>query len=234
MALDPRKQQKKVERRKAKDKARKLAEKQHAKELQQKLFKSIATAPILDCLVTESIWEQGIAHVIISRQLTGNQVAFADFLLDTYCLGVKDVFMSIKSQAEYEHEFLAFIREKMPLEDVEPEFARMLIEGGIAYAEQFGFSPHPDYKKASIILGDIEVIEDGFEFEFGCEGTPYYISGPHDSAERSNRIIHALHEQCGPGGYHFTAHNVRPSLLPVFEVPEHNELADHNEMDWSR
>ena len=220
MALDPRKQQKKVERRKAKDKARKLAEKQHAKDLQLKLHNSIPTAPILDCLVSESLWVQGMGHVVISRELPGNQVACADFLLDSYCLGVKNAMLFIKSRAEYEHGFLERFSENVPHAEVEPEFARMLIEGGIAYAQQFGFSPHPDYKKASVLLGDIETAEDAFDFEFGCNGMPLYISGPHDSPERSNRIIHALHDHCGPGGYHYMAHNVRAELLPEVDTRE--------------
>ena len=87
MALDPRKRQKKLQRRKAKQKT-----KQKNTALRSTSRLALAEkAPLLHCCAAECIWELGIGNVLISRT-RGTEVAFGMFLLDMYCLGVKNAF----------------------------------------------------------------------------------------------------------------------------------------------
>ena len=42
-----------------------------------------------------NLWKAGIGHVLLSRQLGSGEVAFAVFLVDMYCFGVKDVMINV-------------------------------------------------------------------------------------------------------------------------------------------
>ena len=64
----------------------------------------IATAvnsPIHEALVPAKLFEQGIGNLVFSRSLPDGRVALAGFLLDMFCLGVKNVFFAIVSKDEY-------------------------------------------------------------------------------------------------------------------------------------
>ena len=102
MARDPRKQQRKVERRKAKAKAkRKALAQRKAQGLADHLARA-ATMPILHCRAGSTIWDDGLGPLVVSRELSANSVAAAVFLLDVYCLGVKDVWSALFNRAEYD------------------------------------------------------------------------------------------------------------------------------------
>ena len=81
MAANSRKRQQKLERRTAKRK-----EKHHLMVRQQSqgvraMIEAIAHARILHCLVSDSLWDQGLGWVLMSRSLPDGSVAAALFLL---------------------------------------------------------------------------------------------------------------------------------------------------------
>src|SRR5262245_23564829 len=47
-------------------------------------------APLHGCLVPAGLFESGIGTVVVSRKLTDGRIVAAVFLLDVWCLGVKD------------------------------------------------------------------------------------------------------------------------------------------------
>ena len=51
-----------------------------------------AHAPIHESLVPASLFEQGIGNLLFSRSLPDGRVALGAFLLDVFCLGVKNAF----------------------------------------------------------------------------------------------------------------------------------------------
>jgi len=100
MALDARRRQQKAEKRRAKEKAkRKELARRKSDDVGQRLAR-VATAPILHCFTTQSLWDDGIAQVLVSRELDNGLVAFAAFLVDRYCLGVKDTFCGFRAASE--------------------------------------------------------------------------------------------------------------------------------------
>src|SRR5438128_2555043 len=74
--------------------------------------------------------------------------------------------------------------------------------------------PHPDYHKAKVLFGDVDLAECKEEFEFGKDGKPLYISGPFESARRSQEIVNTLTHRCGPDGFHFLI-GMQPSAALV-------------------
>ena len=206
MAANDKRRQKKLERRNAKRKQRQreLVKERH-RGLSDRL-KSIAEAPILDSLITEGFWDGGTGQAILSRQLPSGEVAFAAFLVDRYCLGVKDAFGDIRTKGEY-REMLEYVEENTSLQKLPPADLRCLVEEAVEYARDLGFEPHTDYRRVQPIFGEIDVQEATEHYEFGREGKPFFIAGPDDDAQRCQRILSILEDRCGKDGFHY--------MLPV-------------------
>jgi len=203
MATDPRKRQKKLEHRAAKRKAKKH---QFIREQQTGLGERLtaaATYPILHTWVTEDLWTQGLGWVLVSRELPDRSIAFAVFLVDRYCLGVKNAMMDITNRSRYENEIVHKMRSTFTSRAVTPPTARKLVEAAVEYARRLGFPPHEDYHKAKLLFGTIDAGESTEEFEFGKDGKPFFISGPNDTPERSRQIVNVLTRSCGPGGFEY-------------------------------
>jgi hypothetical protein len=203
MAVDARKRQKKLERQRAKKKAerRELA-RLSAGGLPARLREASA-APVLHCGTTASIWDKGIGQVLISRHLPDGRVAFVVFLVDRYCLGVKDVIMNVAPRAEYQSNLYEKIKVHSPFLPMKPECVRKLVESAVRYADDLGIAPYPDYRIAKTIFGDIPAEACAEEYEFGKDGRPYFFAGPYDTPARCREIMGLLEDRCGPGGYHF-------------------------------
>ncbi len=133
MAIDPRKRQKKLERRKAKQKQqrRELAHRQPQGLSAQ--LEQAATAPVLHCCVMANIWESGMGQLLFSRQLRNGDVAVAIFLLDVYCLGVKNAMALIAGRAKYDLDIYGKLARNYTLLRQKPECARKLVEGAVRY-----------------------------------------------------------------------------------------------------
>src|ERR1700688_29669 len=93
------------------------------------------------------LFDFGCGYLVVSRFKTDGRVEAGFFLLDVFCLGVKDAgFETFDSVADYQESLLDPL---FPNEDsvrMIPEAARKLTEGAISYARELGFSPCADYK----------------------------------------------------------------------------------------
>ncbi len=203
MAIDPRKRQKKLERRKGKQTAerRELARRE-SRGLAARL-EDAAAAPILDCCASPDLWNTGIGEVLLSRLTANGQVAFAAFLVDRYCLGVKDAFWNVLPRTVYRANIYDKIAARSGVTAMKPECARKLVEGAVRYASDLGLPPHPDYHAAKLIFGDIAAEACTEEFTYGKDGKPLFIAGPYDGPSRCRQVLRTLENHCGPQGHHF-------------------------------
>jgi len=214
MAMDPRKRQKKLQRRKAKEKAKRKALAQRAPRSLATRIQGAAAAPILHCCATEALWDQGLSHVLISRELRSGDVAFVVFLVDAYCLGVKDVVFDVAPRSRYDWKVYGKLLETQEVVQLEPEETRKLIEGAVEYARDLGFAPHHDYRKAKSIFGDIDADAAEEEFVFGKDGKPFFFAGPYDDRARCKEILSILTNRCGPDGFYYTMPAELAGALP--------------------
>ena len=90
----------------------------------------------------------------------------ATFLLDVFCLGVKNAYCLLMREEEYQFQ-LREIGTKEILKKIHPNCARKLVEGAVAHAEDLDFSPHEKYGFAKKIFGDIEKEMCPRSFTFG-------------------------------------------------------------------
>jgi hypothetical protein len=203
MPADPRKRQRKLERRAAKRKEKKhLINKGQSAGLAERLS-AAARYPVLHCLATAELWTEGMGWVLLSRKLPDGSVAVVIFLVDRYCLGVKDVVADIVCGSTYETDFVKNLCSRFDHEDLPPPKARKIVERAVAYAQELGFPPDPDYHKAKHLFGNIDPGECPEEFEFGKDGKPLFYAGPYDKPARCREVISILTHTCGTGGFHY-------------------------------
>lgn len=172
---------------------------------------------------------------MIGRLLPNNRVAVVLFLVDRYCLGVKDCFGRLMVRAEYDA-FCRELDEKFEMEDYTPADVRKLVEGAVDYARNLGLEPHPDYHRVKTIFGDIDVRDSREAFEYGSEGKPLFMNGPQDGPERCRRILSILQHSCGPDGFHVImrvdgSHEIR-ALDDEGEYDEADEDLDDEADDY--
>jgi hypothetical protein len=229
MARNSQRHQRKLAKQKAKRQSRKreIAKRQSVG-VEGQLARASA-APVLDALVPADIFEAGLGQVLISRELPHQQVAYAVFLVDVWCLGVKDAFGNIVSKSEYKENLLGPLQNQFDMQRESPEYVRKLVEGAVEYAAQFRLQPHPDYRPARAIFGDIDAAACTEPIEFGKGGQPFYASGPYETASQSLSIIRRLQDAVGEGNFH--------CFMPVAGapalgwLPEADDLPDDESND---
>lgn len=154
--------------------------------------------------MSETLFENGLGYVLVSRFKAGGAVVETGvFMVDAWCLGVKDCFFTEQSKFGYEEKVVQRISDRYPLKKVEPAYARKLVEDAVAYAYHLGFSPHRDYKKACRVFGGIDAGTCTESFTFGKDGKPCYVRGPNETQEQAEKIIAHLQRVCGEDNYHF-------------------------------
>jgi hypothetical protein len=204
MALSEKQRQKKVERRSKK-------RKQNQKSFSASLLlgsdaASYARFPLYECLAPSGLFDIGIGSLIVARDALDGNVALSSFLVDVYCLGVKDAMFTLVDKLEYERSIKDRFMESQPgqhYERVHGACAKKLIEGAVSYAEGWGFSPHRDYHKARKLFGDVDSMACPVKYTYGSNGKPFYIRGPSESHAKAQMIIERLHRLCGEGGYRY-------------------------------
>ena len=157
-----------------------------------------------EALRSAKLFDSGCGYLVVSRFKAGGRVETGFFLLDVFCLGVKDAgFHRFNSVADYQESLLdRLFRDEDPVR-MTPAAARKLAEDAVSYARGLGFSPGVDYKKASRVFGGIATADCDEEFVFGKDDKPFYIQGPCDPPARAEKILRALEARCGEGGYHY-------------------------------
>jgi hypothetical protein len=158
--------------------------------------------PIYGCWIMEGWREAGITPVVVARQQTPDRIMFGVYMIDLYCLGVKDVF------TRTDYTLNRFERELPELcsgssEKCSVELAHEIIYGGLEYAEKIGFPPHPDFKRqmADVLLDPPDAHPRQDNVTFGKDGKPFYVSGPNDDRVRINHIVNTLKRTCGDGNF---------------------------------
>lgn len=181
-----------------------------------------------EALRSAKLFDSGCGYLVVSRFKADGRVESGFFLLDVFCLGVKDAgFHCFNSIAVYQESLLDRL---FPDEDpvrMTPAAARKLAEDAVSYASGLGFSPGADYKKASRVFGGITAADCDEEFMFGKDGKPFYIQGPSESPARVERILRVLEARCGEGGYHYIV------AADDFELLDGGEENDENAVTGS-
>ena len=157
-----------------------------------------AIAPIRHCLLPEALFETGIGTLILARGTTADQLAMGAFLIDVWCLEVKDaLFQSVDAQ-DFEM-YVDATDATQPLVRVEPSHARKLLRDVAVWADSIGFPPHPDFAAVERLFGDVCADSCDAVFQFGRDGRPFYLPGPSESPVQVRRRVAQLRARFGDG-----------------------------------
>jgi hypothetical protein len=168
--------------------------------------------PLYNCMVNTSalllldpaapknaIEPTGFAQVFIARS-DRQQLSICSYLVDYWCLGVKDTFGPRKMD-RFEYELMlrdVSHRCAESFTEVTLEQAQAIVFGAVDYAAKLGLEPHADFTTSKPHLG---LRPDALiPIEFGKDGKPYYINGPFDNPDK---ILAKLQQAVGKGNYHY-------------------------------
>jgi hypothetical protein len=156
--------------------------------------------PFHECFVSDNWKKEGMATVVISKKMPSGKIIASSYLLDTFCLGLKNTMYKFALDDLEYSDFLNKLNERSTLVKCELNFAHNLIYGAIDYADELGFSPNKDFRITEHLL-DSDLIDDGIdELVFGRDGKPFFIAGPYDDIKRITGI---LERNVGVGNYDY-------------------------------
>jgi len=161
-----------------------------------------AAAPLQYCVLSESQFETGMGTLLIARGDTIGQCVLASFLLDTFCLGVKDVMFRTVDADELEA-YVEMVDSVTPLVPVDPSYARKLLRDLVQWSNALGFPPHKDFTAVERLFGNVDPQACETTFEFGQAGKPLYVPGPTESPMLVRRRMDQLSRHLGPGGFDY-------------------------------
>jgi hypothetical protein len=151
--------------------------------------------------VGESPGTEGLVSVLLARRERASRITVCGFLVDVFCLGVKNAIgpltMGAGTVDTYRRDY--FQAYDVPGVPIPIELAQHLVCGAVAYARDLGFEPHADFEVAAPYLG---APVGACPIRFGRDGKPFYVSGPYDD---TRRILRTLEKAVGKGNYSFAA-----------------------------
>ena len=149
-------------------------------------LENISQYSVEECLINKDWKQSGLATIIVIRKNreTG-QFSFVSFLVDVFCLGLKNALFQIGVDAGTVVDYIAIYPQSFT--EIEYEECRGIVLGAIDYAKNLGFEPHDDWEK---VKGFIEYDRPYMtNHEFGKNGKPFYIEGPDDNVEKIMQVL---------------------------------------------
>jgi hypothetical protein len=185
------------------------------------ILRQARSYPVLGCWAPPDWDQNGLAVMTVARRQPDGLVTFGTFLVDYYCLGVKTAYFNVDvSYSRFMNELLPKMMTgaepiQMPL-----ALAHELIYGGIEYAARWGFRPDADFKQAQLVLDPPDAYPITGQLEFGKEGKPLFIAGPHDNVQA---ILRQLMRTAGEGNFDYIAQLGPPAFDRLSDDFEESE-----------
>jgi len=141
----------------------------------------------------------GLASVLVARRARHDKVSVCGWLVDAYCLGVKD---TVGPRTMHGRDLPAFTRSFYAAYPDPPltaplDLAQNLVFGAVAYARDLGFEPARGFETT---IGHLGPWTGPSAIRFGRHGKPLFVQGPHDNP---TRILATLEGSVGPGNFDF-------------------------------
>jgi hypothetical protein len=148
-----------------------------------------------------AVGTDGLVSVLVARRHKFDKVTVCGYLVDVYCLGVKNALGPETMDDLGLQQFVRAFFDGYHDDPIEApiELAREIVFGSADYARGLGFDPHPDFETAR---GHLGAWTGPSTITFGKAGKPVYVSGPHDNPRQ---IIRTLERTAGPGNYEFVS-----------------------------
>lgn len=158
---------------------------------EQYLKQKARSLEIGKCYISDDIAECGEGVIFVTRNHKGGKVSMAFYLVDIYCLGMKDSYYKLRMDEE---EIQDYVSRYTKMRECSYEEAHNWIYGAIAFAEEGGIEPDRSFALSQYMLeedtDDIPLIE----YEFGKDGQHFLVC---HSVQEANRYLPTLREHLG-------------------------------------
>lgn len=162
----------------------------------------------------------GLVAVLLAREESNDRVSVCSYLLDVYCLGVKNTAgprrMRSRELAEFARAY--FSPWEGSARTIPIDLARDLVFGAVDFARSLGFEPHRDFAQARRAL---EPWDGPSAISFGRDGVPCYTDGPYDDVEH---VLETLGSVVGFGNFQFQVSTTLDQLHPASDRPSRRSL----------
>jgi hypothetical protein len=141
--------------------------------------------------------DRALVSVFVCRDnVHSSKVLVTGFLLDVWCLGVKNAYppesTSPTAATELRHLYFNAYEAHLP---IPADLASHLVHGAADYAAALGFEPHADFEESAMLLARPESPN---LIRFGRDGKPFYINGPYDDP---GKVLRTLRRAVGNDGF---------------------------------
>jgi hypothetical protein len=172
------------------------------------IIKRARIFPIYECLKVDGWFEGGKTQITVARRMPNGTLILGFYLVDLWCLGLKDTFYRAGLTIPEYQELLGDLNSEIRMIACEPNEAFNMIYAAIEFAENIGFKPHKDFKITRGLLDPPDEIE-YMDIETGLNGKPCYYSGPDDNVEA---ILKKLDVNPGRGNYLYSGIGIMPDF----------------------
>ncbi|MGB1207468.1 MAG: hypothetical protein ACPG5B_17600 [Chitinophagales bacterium] len=164
---------------------------------EQYIFRKARSLPITKIYISdEEAVEEGICSIFLLRQQPSGNYVLGIYLVDLFCLGVKDAFYRFGITWNEFGEILEHYNSNgAALEETSPEYGQGVIKSALEYAAKFGIQPHKDFKLAQYILDDMKTVK---KAKIKHPEVPKYLTL---RAAYNPLVIAALNKSVGEGNY---------------------------------
>lgn len=186
----------------------------------EKYIKNLARKlPIGKCYINKDWEKEGMADILITREKKNGELVVGVYLVDTYCLGVKDSFCCHDSNPDEINEIIKTKEIAHPMEEISYVEVHNLIYGAIEFAEEAGIDPDKSFKLSQYVLDEDDDSIELIEYDYGKDGKHFLIVGP-DGKEK--KYLDTLKKNLGDN-FHY--------IMPVWQEEDLNDEYDDQEED---
>lgn len=162
----------------------------------------VRALPLGKCYKFYDETECGEIIIVVSRIHPDGDITYAAYLLDLYCVGVKNTMWNFHQSENTVKEMLAeFSMENDCMDEIPYVEAHNWVYGAMEFALEAGIDPCKEFSLTRYVLEedneDVELIE----YEFGHNGRHFLIA---DSRQEAAHYIAALNSNLGEGNYDFS------------------------------
>src|SRR5277367_6694263 len=95
-------QQKRATKQKAKRSAKRAVLMQRTSTDPTVRLRDAAKWPVIEAVASSAIWQSGLGYLCLARENPQGELAIGVFLVDVYCLGVKNTFWQIGTRTKFD------------------------------------------------------------------------------------------------------------------------------------
>lgn len=158
------------------------------------------TLKIGKCYITDNVSEGGMDDIIVSRLHTGGRISIGCYVVDNYCLGVKDSFYRLRIEDFELQDYIHPPHSGLTFRECTYEEAHNRIYGAIAFAEEAGIAPDKSFALTQYLLeedtDDIPLIE----YEYGKGGKHLLIC---QTRLEASKYLPLLEKNLGKDNYDY-------------------------------